>query len=55
VLAVVLKRTLDPLDEARIHLDQPLARIFADDLVAGLPRRVPAAVIRSRLTNSFAV
>jgi len=35
VLAAVLERALDPLDEAIIHPDEPRARPLADRLVAG--------------------
>jgi hypothetical protein len=38
VLAAVLERALDALDEAIIHPNQLLAAVLADDLVAGLLR-----------------
>ena len=43
------------LDEAIVHLEQPLAGVLADNFIAGLKRRAFAGDVRLRLTDSFAV
>ena len=54
-LVAVGDRAFDTLDEAIVHLEQPLAGALADNFIAGLKRRAFAGDVRLRLTDSFAV